>query len=96
MKKQSGLCRHPFGCAGTKPGKHEKKSYTRNQDDWCDQSQCLRSWSSSRYILWKEKDYIWGYAVANVQEAEELRDAGLKKPILILGWRAFRKIIRHW
>ena len=36
--------------------------------------------------LMEGKDYIWGYAVANVPEAEELRDAGLKKPILILGY----------
>lgn len=28
--------------------------------------------------LMEGKDYIWGYAVANVPEAEELRDAGLK------------------
>ena len=33
----------------------------------------------------EKKDYIWGYAVANVPEAEELREAGMKKPILILG-----------
>lgn len=29
--------------------------------------------------LMEGKDYIWGYAVANVPEAEELRDAGFKK-----------------
>ncbi|MCD8105832.1 MAG: alanine racemase [Lachnospiraceae bacterium] len=29
---------------------------------------------------------IWGYAVAAVSEAKELRSAGLKKPILILGY----------
>ena len=34
----------------------------------------------------EKKDYIWGYAVANVPEAEELREAGMKKPILILGY----------
>ena len=32
------------------------------------------------------KDYIWGYATATAEEAFELRDAGLKKPILILGY----------
>lgn len=36
--------------------------------------------------LMEKKDYIWGYAVANVLEAEELREAGMKKPILILGY----------
>lgn len=32
------------------------------------------------------KDYIWGYATATAEEAFELRDAGMKKPILILGY----------
>jgi alanine racemase len=31
-------------------------------------------------------DYIWGYATATAEEAFELRDAGMKKPILILGY----------
>lgn len=31
-------------------------------------------------------DYIWGYAVATVEEAEKLRQAGIEKPILILGF----------
>ncbi|WP_035784718.1 alanine racemase [Butyrivibrio sp. MC2021] len=31
-------------------------------------------------------DYIWGYATATAEEAFELRDAGIKKPILILGY----------
>ena len=31
-------------------------------------------------------DYIWGYATATAEEAFELRDAGVKKPILILGY----------
>ena len=30
-------------------------------------------------------DYIWGYAVATIEEALLLRKAGIKKPILILG-----------
>ena len=34
----------------------------------------------------ENKDYIWGYAVATAEEAFELRDEGLKKPILILGY----------
>ena len=31
-------------------------------------------------------DYVWGYAVAAYEEAVELREAGLNKPILILGY----------
>jgi alanine racemase len=31
-------------------------------------------------------DYIWGYATATAEEAFELRDAGIKKPILIFGY----------
>lgn len=31
-------------------------------------------------------DYLWGYAVATYEEAKELRDGGIRKPILILGY----------
>ena len=31
-------------------------------------------------------DYVWGYAVATFEEAVELREAGLRKPILLLGY----------
>ena len=31
------------------------------------------------------KDYIWGYAVATLDEAILLKDACLKKPVLVLG-----------
>ncbi len=31
-------------------------------------------------------DYIWGFAVAAFSEAKELREAGITKPILILGY----------
>ena len=34
----------------------------------------------------EEKSYIWGYAVATAEEGLELRQAGLKKPILTLGY----------
>lgn len=34
----------------------------------------------------EEKEYIWGFAVATAEEAEELRNNGLTKPILILGY----------
>lgn len=85
-KKQSGLCRHPSGCAGTKPENHEKKSYTRNQDDGVIKANAYGHGAVPVAHLMEGKDYIWGYAVANVPEAEELRDAGLKKPILILGY----------
>ena len=30
-------------------------------------------------------DYLWGFAVATVEEAMQLRQAGIRKPILILG-----------
>ncbi len=31
-------------------------------------------------------DYLWGFAVATVEEAMQLREAGIRKPILILGF----------
>ncbi len=34
----------------------------------------------------EEKEYISGYATATAEEAFELRDAGIKKPVLILGY----------
>lgn len=34
----------------------------------------------------EEQEFVWGYAVATAEEAHELRTAGLKKPILILGY----------
>ena len=36
--------------------------------------------------LMEEKPYIWGFAVATVEEAMELRKAGILKPVLILGY----------
>lgn len=30
--------------------------------------------------------YVWGFAIATAEEAMELREAGIKKPILILGY----------
>ena len=44
------------------------------------------------------RDYIWGYATATAEEAFELRDAGLKKPILILGYAfpyAYERMIKE-
>lgn len=35
--------------------------------------------------LVEEYDYIWGFATATEEEAIELRKAGIKKPILVLG-----------
>ena len=35
--------------------------------------------------MFEEMDYIWGYAIATVDEAVFLRDAGIRKPILLLG-----------
>ncbi len=46
----------------------------------------------------EERDYIWGYATATAEEAFELRDAGLKKPILILGYAfpyAYERMIKE-
>lgn len=36
--------------------------------------------------LVEDYDYIWGFATATAEEALELRSAGVKKPILILGF----------
>lgn len=36
--------------------------------------------------LIERKDYIWGFAVATIEEARELRKSGIRKPILILGY----------
>ncbi len=35
--------------------------------------------------MFEEKDYIWGYATASIEEAVILRKAGIQKPILVLG-----------
>ncbi len=43
-------------------------------------------------------DYLWGFAVATAEEALELRGAGVKKPILILGYvfpSAYRDLIKN-
>lgn len=34
----------------------------------------------------EREEFVWGYAVATAEEAHELREAGMKKPILILGY----------
>ena len=34
----------------------------------------------------EQQEFVWGYAVATAEEAHELRAAGMKKPILILGY----------
>ncbi len=46
----------------------------------------------------EERDYIWGYATATAEEAFELRDAGIKKPILVLGYTfpyAYKRMLRE-
>ena len=46
----------------------------------------------------EKKDYIWGYATATAEEAFELRDAGVHKPILILGYTfpyAYERMLRE-
>lgn len=35
--------------------------------------------------LFEDTEYVWGYAAAALEEAVSLRDAGVKKPILVLG-----------
>ncbi|MCR4995686.1 MAG: alanine racemase [Butyrivibrio sp.] len=34
----------------------------------------------------EDKDYIWGYATATAEEAFDLRDNGINKPVLVLGY----------
>lgn len=48
--------------------------------------------------LTEEYDYIWGFAVATVEEAMALREGGIKKPVLILGYtfpEDYEKIVRY-
>lgn len=43
-------------------------------------------------------DYMWGFATATVEEAMQLRHAGIRKPVLILGFTfpdACEEIVRH-
>lgn len=43
-------------------------------------------------------DYLWGYATATVDEAVELRRAGIKKPVLILGYtfpECYSQIVKY-
>ena len=35
--------------------------------------------------MFEEFSYVWGYAVACLEEAVELREHGIKKPVLVLG-----------
>lgn len=35
--------------------------------------------------LFEDTDYVWGYATASLDEAVVLREAGIQKPILVLG-----------
>lgn len=46
----------------------------------------------------QEYDYIWGFAVATVEEAVLLRKSGIEKPILILGFvfpDAYEEIVQY-
>lgn len=38
----------------------------------------------ARYVM-ENKDYMWGYAVATLDEAVLLKESGIKKPVLVLG-----------
>lgn len=44
--------------------------------------------------MMEKKEYIWGFAVATAEEAYELRDHQIQKPILILGY-TFREEYRE-
>lgn len=46
----------------------------------------------------EEQEFVLGFAVATAEEAEELREAGIRKPILILGYTfpySYRALIRR-
>lgn len=46
----------------------------------------------------QEYDYVWGFAVATIEEALLLRKAGIEKPILILGFvfpDAYEDVVRY-
>lgn len=46
----------------------------------------------------EEKEYLWGFAVATVEEALELRKNGIQKPVLILGYtfpEAYRSLVEQ-
>lgn len=46
----------------------------------------------------EQLSFVWGYAVATIEEAVELREAGLKKRILILGYvfpSAYETVIKY-
>ena len=48
--------------------------------------------------LTEKYDFIWGFAVATVEEAMQLRESGVKKPILILGFvfpEDYDTVVRH-
>ena len=48
--------------------------------------------------LLEPQDYLWGFATATVDEAVELRKAGIEKPILVLGYsfpECFEDIVKY-
>lgn len=48
--------------------------------------------------LLEPMEYLWGFATATVDEAVELRQAGIKKPILILGYsfpESYPEIVKY-
>ena len=44
----------------------------------------------------EEESFIWGYATATPEEAFELRDGGVRKPILVLGYTFPYAYERMW
>lgn len=48
--------------------------------------------------MFEQTDYVWGYAVATLEEALSLREADVKKPILVLGCifpDQYREMVTH-
>ncbi|MGI6071213.1 MAG: alanine racemase [Blautia sp.] len=64
------------------------------RDNICDDTQIIAVVKADGYghgavpiaQMMEDKEYIWGFAVATAEEAFELREAGIHKPVLILGY----------
>ncbi len=63
----------------------ESKYQRWGTDDCSYQNRWIRTWCSPDCPVTGPVDYIWGYAVATLDEAVVLRKNEIKKPILVLG-----------
>lgn len=71
-----------------------EKNFRSMKDNLADDTQMIAVVKTDGYghgavaiaQLVEEYDYLWGFAVATMEEAIELRNAGITKPILILGY----------